>query len=72
MAFNLRIPTDGHGVNAAHVTMSFLEGSLNMNEVYKHMKEKPIEFDVSPSNGVIMPLSEIELQVVLMQCFNQC
>ena len=70
MTFSLHVPTDGHGVIASDITMSFLEGSLSMSEVYKQIKLKPVEFEISPWNGILMPLSEIDIQVQLIVLFE--
>ena len=65
MSFKLRVPTDGTGTSAADIATSFLDGSINI--INAQLTPYPVEFEISPSNGVLMPLSEIEIQVSL--CF---
>ncbi|XP_057292027.1 hydrocephalus-inducing protein-like [Hydractinia symbiolongicarpus] len=66
MTFSLRVPTDGHGVSAADVSTRFLEGLTDIKTVYKQIREKPVEFNLTPSGGVLLPLSGVEIQI----CFT--
>lgn len=66
MTFSLRVPTDGHGVSASDVSTRFLEGLTDIKTVYKQIRENPVEYNLTPSGGVLLPLSGAEIQVI---CF---
>ena len=60
MSFHLTVPSDGAGVSAAESVKSFTE---RHNELNVEFQSFPKEFEIMPSSGIVMPLSEMEIQV---------
>lgn len=58
MTYHLHVPTDGSNGLASEISSKFLEGvTPGVND------GKATEFEINPESGVILPSSELEVQV---------
>ena len=65
MTYNLHVPTDGKGISASDIAEAFLLG-----EKIDHNSKKPIEFQIEPSHGVLLPHSEMDIYVSMKNFFS--
>lgn len=61
MTFKLHVPSAGVGIKASTVATSFLEGTLIKD--HDKIEKNPIEFEIFPSSGTLLPSTKIDIQV---------